>query len=306
MIKFGAKFNVHPALSVEADYVKLKGLILECEGLGFDSAWVMDHFFWKEGGLLECWTVLAALAAETHRIRLGPLVTCVSYRYPSLLAKIAATLDVISGGRLDFGIGAGWKEDEYRAYGVPFHSYKVRVRRLREAIIITKRMWTEDAPSFKGEFFGIKAAVCEPKPVQEPHPPIWIGGAGRPVLKVVAELGDACNFFGSPEGFKEKSGVLKTFCERAGRKYEDVVKTWTGDVVVGESRGEVLDKASRFKPPQVPMEEYLANHIVGTPEECISKIEHYAKLGVTHFLASMRTLDGDQKLFKDDVMAAFR
>ena len=154
-------------------YAEIRDLALECEELGFRSLWLSDHLFLnassQDRNCLDCWTVLAALAAHTTSLRLGPLVSCVSFRYPSLLAKMAATVDLISDGRLEFGIGAGWKEIEYRAYGIPFPSPGERVSSLAEAIQVVHAMWTQDRPSFNGRYYQINDAFCRPRPVQEPQ-----------------------------------------------------------------------------------------------------------------------------------------
>ena len=156
----------------------VKEVALQSEKLGFDSIWIYDHFFWEGSrdteteqvsDLLECTTTMSALAALTSRIRIGSLMLGNSYRNPSLTAKIGATLDVISNGRLEFGIGAGWKENEYIAYGYPFPSPAVRIAQLKEAVTIIKKMWTEEKPSYKGKYYEIKEALCDPKPVQKPH-----------------------------------------------------------------------------------------------------------------------------------------
>ena len=177
------------------------GLTLEQEGTGFesirslaaageelqyDSIWLGDHFFYSEQPFLECWTTLSALSCATKKIKLGTQVLCNSYRHPPLVAKMAATLDVISGGRLILGLGAGWHKREYEAYGIPFRRDGIRVSRLEEAVKVIKKMWTQPATTFKGKHYVVKDARCEPKPIQKPHPPIWIGGNGNRILRIAA------------------------------------------------------------------------------------------------------------------------
>ena len=171
----------------------------EVERMGFYSAFLYDHFHTyptaTTDSCFECYTGLAAIAMRTSKLRLGQLVTCTSYRNPALLAKMAAMLDVISKGRLEFGIGAGWYENEYTAYGYRFESPPVRIRQLREAVHIIKKMWTEEKATFHGKYFSVDAAINNPKPIQKPHPPIMIGGVGEKLmLKTVARLADRSDF----------------------------------------------------------------------------------------------------------------
>ncbi|MEM2905109.1 MAG: LLM class F420-dependent oxidoreductase [Candidatus Bathyarchaeia archaeon] len=306
-VLFGAKFNVHPALTMRADYAELRRLVLKCEKLGFYSAWVMDHLIWGSGSVLESWTTLSALAEATTRIRLGTLVSCVSFRLPSVLAKMAATFDVFSEGRLEMGIGAGWKEDEYRAYGIPFPSPAVRIGQLREAIIILRRMWSEPRASFKGRYFQVEDAVCEPKPVQKPRPPIWVGGQGEKLLlRVVAQVGDGCNLFGSPAELEHKLEVIRNHCEAVGRGFSEIRRSWTGDLITAPDEDELKRKVARLKPAEVSVEDYRARNIIGTPGECIRKIEQYAALGFTYLIPSMRTMDEDLELISDEIISAFQ
>jgi F420-dependent oxidoreductase-like protein len=176
-------------------YLQLRDLAGAAERAGFASFWVSDHFFGGPGGTpdrncLEAWTLLAALARDTTKIRLGVLVAAVQYRNPALQAKIAASVDHISGGRLEFGVGAGWKEDEYRAYGYDFPSPGDRVDQLREGLEITRRLWQDDRATYHGKHYRIEDAVCAPKPTQRPRPPIWIGGAGPRVMRLAARYAD--------------------------------------------------------------------------------------------------------------------
>ena len=171
-------------------YNGIRDLAAEAQRAGFESFWVSDHFFGGEGfpdrDCLEAWTLLAALARDTKTIRLGCLVAAAQYRNPALLAKIVASVDQMSGGRIEFGIGAGWKESEYRAYGYEFAGAGDRVTQLREALEICTRLWTEERATFHGKHYRIDDAVCAPKPAQRPHPPIWVGGSGPRVMRTAA------------------------------------------------------------------------------------------------------------------------
>src|SRR5215216_6121644 len=209
----------------------LKNLVTRAEDIGFDSFWVMDHFHQipfigkPEEPMLEGWTTLSVLAGITTKIKLGTLVTGIIYRHPSVLAKIAATLDVLSKGRLFMGIGASYFEGESSAYGITstgsFPSNQERLLRLEEAIQIIRKMWTEEpTASFNGKYYQIRNAYCNPKPIQKPSPPILVGGSGeRKTLKIVAKYADACNLFGSAETLKRKLNVLKEHCKSVGREF---------------------------------------------------------------------------------------
>ena len=309
------KFGVNIPMTFRDSYRKMLSIAKMCDSLGFDSFWIPDHFFFSPrfNTYLEAWTTQTALAASTERLRFGNIVLCNSYRHPPVLAKMAATFDVITGGRLDFGIGAGWKEDEYVAYGIDFPRASVRIKQLREAVIIIKKMWTEDSPSYKGEYYTIKNAICEPKPVQKPHPPILIGGSGEKLLlKVVAELADRCNFdFGikrDVETYKRKIEVLNRYCRLFGRDPDEIEKTIAMQVVIAEDEEGVEAKIERFKPADVKREDYLKGNVVGTPEECVKRIQEYASLGFTYFIVNFPDMTDPEtlSLFAEKVISKFR
>src|SRR5438876_933332 len=188
-----------------------------------EHAWAFDHFIPlgpdPTGPQLEGWTLLAALAARTERLRLGLMVTGNTYRYPAVLANMATTVDIISNGRLDFGIGAGWNELEHQMYGIPLYTTGERIRRLGEACEVIKLLWTETVANFNGKYYQLKDARCEPKPVQKPYPPFVIGGSGEQLtLRVVAQYADIWNFVGgSVEDFQHKQAVLDEHCAAIGR-----------------------------------------------------------------------------------------
>jgi alkanesulfonate monooxygenase SsuD/methylene tetrahydromethanopterin reductase-like flavin-dependent oxidoreductase (luciferase family) len=165
------------------------------------------------------------------------MVTCNGYRPPSLLAKMASCVDVMSRGRLILGIGAGWYEHEYQAYGYEYPETPERLRMLREALQVIKAMWTQERAQFAGSYYNLRAAINEPKPVQKPHPPIWIGGAGEKVtLKLVAQYGDACNFNADVETVRHKLNVLREHCESVGRDYDSVLKTIEFYTILGDEK----------------------------------------------------------------------
>ncbi len=188
-----------------------------------EHAWLFDHFMPlgndPTGPCLEGWTLLSAYAALTKRLRVGLMVTGNTYRHPAVLANMAATIDIISNGRLDFGIGAGWNELEHSAYGIPLYEPGERIKRMGEACEVFRLLWTETTPNFNGKYYQLKDAYCEPKPVQKPYPPITIGGSGEQLtLRMVAKYADIWNFVGgSPEVFKHKNEVLDGHCAKVER-----------------------------------------------------------------------------------------
>jgi F420-dependent oxidoreductase-like protein len=198
----------------------------------FEHAWVFDHFMPigdmdPSGPCLEGWTLLAALAAQTERLRVGVMVTGNTYRHPAVLANMGATLDSISNGRLDFGLGAGWNELEHSAYGIPLYAPGERIARFAEACEVIKLLWTEKAPDFNGQYYQLKGAFCEPKPVQKPHPPLVIGGGGeRKTLRVTAHYADIWNYGGGPvDEFRHKNVVLDEHCAAIGRDPASITRS---------------------------------------------------------------------------------
>jgi len=205
-------------------YEDMKRVWLEADTIpSIEHAWLFDHFMPIFGDVtgpcLEGWSLLSAFAALTQHVRLGLMVTGNTYRHPAILANIAATVDVISGGRLDFGIGAGWNETEHSAFGIELYKPGERIRRLGEACEVIKRMWTEKVPNFEGQYYQIKDAYCEPKPLQKPYPPFVIGGSGEKLtLRIVAQYADIWNFVGGGvELFQQKSAILNEHCSAVGR-----------------------------------------------------------------------------------------
>ena len=291
MIPEGHKFSLPSSASTSKQYEMILETARFAEKMGFDSGWLFDHFYpWPiitRDSCFESWTLLAALAAETKSLRLGHMVTCNSYRYPSILAKMAATVDVISNGRLEFGIGAGWYEEEYKAYGIPFPQPSIRIGMLEEAVQIIKKMWTEERASFVGTYYSVDEALNEPKPLQKPHPPITIGGGGEQrTLRVAAKYADRSNVGGFPdfEGYRRKFVLLEKYCIEAGRSPKAVEKSFFRDVFIGEDEVEVKRKAEIFKPKYDTLTEFFHRQIFATPEECIAEIKKYQELGITHFI----------------------
>jgi F420-dependent oxidoreductase-like protein len=200
------------------------------EGAGFDGAWVFDHFTPlygdRNGPCLEGWTLLAGLAAVTSRIRLGVLVTGITYRHPSILASEAITVDHISKGRLELGMGAAWHQPEHQELGIPFPPIKERAERLEEGVQVMRLLMTKDGVSFKGRHYQLEHASYHPRPVQKPHPPIWIGAGGEQLmLPIVARQADAWHAFGSEESMARKSRLLDQLAEKAGRDPKSILRS---------------------------------------------------------------------------------
>lgn len=303
------EFGLIMALTVRGlavgDFEDMKKVTLEAERLGFDSVWLCDHFltidpgsYAKDAGLgddgeskgvgsgsmplLETWTALSALSQVTKKLRLGTSVLCNSYRVPSVLAKMAATLDHISGGRLDLGLGAGWMAAEYEAYGIPFPKASVRIAQMEEAIQIIRKIWTEPYPTFEGKYYTIKGAICDPPPVQKPSPPIWVGGEGKKVLKVAARYADGFNVrWWPPERYVERAPEIEANCKEAGRDPESFRRSLMAMLIPGKDPSAVKKVRDRYAsiPP--------SGIISGTPEECAERILEYVQVGVRHFLLTI-------------------
>ncbi len=275
-------------------YETMSRCALEAERAGFDAVFLYDHFHTvpepRLETVFECWTSMAALARDTKTIRLGQMVTCNSYRPPALLAKMASGIDVISHGRLILGIGGGWYEHEYRAYGYDYPETPERLRMLRESLQVIKAMWTEDEATFEGRYYQVRGAINEPRPVQKPHPPIWIGGAGEKVtLKLVAQYGDACNLRADVDTVRRKLGILREHCDAVGRDYDSVLKTAEFYVILGDEREAsrvVKDTARRIGRDESFVRDEWQEHI-GDAAAIASLIEQYAEAGIEYFIVNL-------------------
>ena len=215
----------------------------EIEQLGFESLWVYDHFHTvpipTQEVTYEAWTLMAALAAATDTVRLGQMCTCNTYRPPSYLAKVAASIDVISDGRVEMGIGAGWYEHEHDGYGYPFLAPGGRLGMLREGVEIMKAMWTEDVVDYDGKYYTLKGAISQPKPVQQPHIPFWIAGGGEKVtLRIAARYAQYTNFGVNLDQFVSKSQILESHCRDVGTDYDAIVRSSNFNILVGETEAE--------------------------------------------------------------------
>ena len=276
---------------------------------GFAWFSVLDHVIQiprvgaPDEPVMEGWTVLAGLAAVTTRIRLATLATAVGYRNPAHLAKIAASVDLISRGRLTLGIGAGFFEDEYKQYGWEFPPRPAtRIRQMEEAVQLILKMWTEPRTTFHGRYFHVEDAILEPKPVQKPRPPVMIAGAGEQMtLRAVARLADACNIVGGDIAeVRHKLAVLRGHCDEAGRDYDTIEKTHLEHWLLARDAAGVAAKRERLA-ARGPLPGFL-----GTVSEAIDLIGQYQDAGVELLINSDRRDDEEtRELFVSDVMPHF-
>ena len=282
-MKFGIhnpSFNFPNGNAHIFDDLKRKAQWAEAHGfVWFD---IMDHMIQIAPGVgeasdpfMEGWTTLSALAAVTEKIRLGTMVTSVSYRNPALLAKMAATVDIISHGRLTLSIGAGWYEDEYRQYGWDFPPAATRIHQLEEAVQLIKAMWTQPRANFSGRYFQVRDAILEPKPLQKPHPPILIGGSGEQLtLRVVARHADACNLFGNPQEVAQKLDVLRRHCDNEKRDFNEIERTCLPTFLLARDEVALKTKTERLGAPGT------SRGFALTTAQAADLLSEYAKVGV--------------------------
>ena len=289
-------------------FEQLKRKALWAEQHGYTWFSVMDHLIQIPGvgepeePFMESWTVLSALAAVTEKIRLATLVTSVAYRNPALLAKMAAGVDIISRGRLTFGFGAGWYDQEYGQYGYEFPERPaVRIRQLEEALKLIKLLWTEPRATFYGKYFHVDEALLEPKPLQKPHPPILIGGGGEQLtLRVLARQGNACNFFGDPDMVKHKLDVLRQHCETEGRDFNSIERTNTVGLLLARTDAELQAKRDRLGAPNPQRASAL------TVAQAIELVGHYQTVGTQLLICRFFRNDWESmELLASEVMPHF-
>src|SRR6266568_2553209 len=268
---------------VEA-YETMTRVALEAEALGYDSIWLFDHFHTvpnpTQEVTFECWMSTAALARDTKRVRIGQMVTCNGYRNPALLAKMASTVDVMSHGRLDFGIGAGWFQHEYLAYGYNYPDAPERLRYLHEAVQVILAMWTQDEAVFEGKYYQVRGAINQPKGVLKPHIPLLIGGGGEKVtLKLVAQYADACNVGGDIATIKHKLAVLRQHCDEVGRDYNSIKRTILIDnCAIAETEEAALAKLTPNQ--RTNLDEMRKTSLIGTPAMIRQRLAEYEEVGI--------------------------
>lgn len=288
----------------------------------FESVWVYDHFHTvpvpTQEATHEAWTLMAALAATTTRVRLGQMCTCMSYRDPAYLAKVAATVDVVSGGRTEMGIGAGWYEHEWRAYGYGFPSAGERLAMLAEGVEIMHQAWTTGTATLDGTHYRVDGAIVRPLPLQPGGIPFWIAGGGeKKTLRIAARYASYTNFDGSPEGFRHKSAVLADHCRDLGRPFDQIVRSANYNVVIGRDDAEVAERLDAIEARFVPVlgadgarartRELREGPLVGTPERIVGTLRELEALGMTYAITYFAEIAYDRsgaELFAREVVPA--
>lgn len=299
----------------------MKGLALEIEAAGLESAWVYDHFHTVPIATLEptyeAWTLMAALSAVTSTVRLGQMCTANSYRMPSYLAKVAASIDVISNGRVEMGIGAGWYEAEYLGFGYQFPRPAVRIGQLEEGVQIMKLMWTEDSVDFEGKHYRLRGGICRPRPVQQPHIPLWVAGGGEQLtLRTAARHAAYTNFGADLEQFVRKAEILAEHCRDLGRDPAEIVRSSNFNIVCAATEAEVEDTldrlTSRYRAFGVPeariqSELDLIRPYCGTPEQVVAMLTEWQAAGLDYAIVYFPDLADDPgglRLFAEQVIPA--
>jgi F420-dependent oxidoreductase-like protein len=288
----------------------------------WESLWVYDHFHTTPTPTTEAtheaWTWMAAFAASTSRIRLGQMCTCIAYRNPAYLAKVAATVDIISGGRLEMGIGAGWYEHEWRAYGYGFPPAPERLRALDEGVQIMHQAWTTGSATLQGKVYQVDGAIVRPLPLQPGGIPFWIAGGGEKVtLRIAAQYAQYTNFDGTPESFRHKSEVLAGHCRRLGRDFDAITRSANYNIAIGRDEREVKDRLDWIRDHQTKligaekaarqMSAYEGLPGVGTPEQIVEKLTKLKADGLGYAITYFPELAYDTsglELFEQQVIPA--
>ncbi|WP_295693501.1 LLM class F420-dependent oxidoreductase [Lapillicoccus sp.] len=303
------------------------------DNVDWESIWVYDHFHTVPiptgEATHEAWSLMAAYGAATTRVRLGQMCTCMAYRNPAYLAKVAATIDVISGGRVEMGIGAGWYEHEWRAFGYGFPGAGERLGMLRDGVEIFRQMWTKGIATHAGKHYTVDGAICQPRPLQGTSLPgsaangipMWVAGGGEKVtLKIAAQYADYTNFDGSPEGFAHKSELLKGHCDDLGRDYGEITRSANYNVIIGETEKEVAGRldwiVEHYRKAGVPenviegqRKGMLSGPTVGTPEQIVEALKGMEAQGMTYAITNFTEAAYDTsgiELFEREVMPELR
>jgi F420-dependent oxidoreductase-like protein len=276
----------------------MKSLAQHADAGPWESIWVFDHFHTvpvaTDEATHEAWTLMSAFAASTSRVRLGQMCTCMSYRNPAYLAKVASTVDIISGGRTEMGIGGGWYENEWRAYGYGFPPVGERLGRLREGVEIMKQAWTTGTATLDGKYYQVDGAIVRPLPLQEGGIPFWIAGGGEKVtLRIAAEYASYTNFSGDPEGFEHKSAILRAHCDDLGRDFGSIIRSANYGAVVASTEAEVADRIDAIRARVLPYigeekaDAYVHDYrngatAVGTPEQIVERLTDMKARGLDY------------------------
>ena len=288
----------------------------------WDSLWVYDHFHTvpipTDEATHEAWTLMSAFAASTDRIRLGQMCTCMGYRNPAYLAKVAATIDVISGGRVEMGIGAGWYEHEWNAYGYGFPGAGERLGMLDEGVQIMRDLWTSGTTTLVGKHYQVSGAICRPLPLQAGGIPMWIAGGGeKKTLRIAAKYAQYTNFDATPETFRAKSEILAQHCQDVGSDFGAITRSGNYNIVIGETEKDVEDKlawiASHYEPHlpagrlEAAVKQYRSGPLVGTPEQIVERLTAADDMGMTYAICYFLDAAYDSasiELFQSQVIPA--
>ena len=290
MVPQGWRMDLHD-IKPEQQWDTIIEASARIEKLNYASVWVYDHFHTvpspTQDPTFECWSLMAALSQVTENVRIGQMCTCNSYRNPAYLTKVASTIDSMSGGRLEFAIGAGWYDQEYKAYGYDYPSAGVRLKMLEEALQIYIAMTTQEKASFEGDYYKIKDAINQPKPLQKPYPPLWVCGGGEKVtLKLLAKYGDYGNWDVDVEGFVNKSKILKSHCDEQNRNYSDIKKTLHTNVIIGNDEKDLDAKINKIvNVTGIPKEMYIDRPLVGVKEKVFDTIDEFSSVECEYLIA---------------------
>jgi F420-dependent oxidoreductase-like protein len=311
-------------IPIEQHWQTMRDLARRADAGPWESIWVYDHFHTvpvpTDEATHEAWTLMAAFAATTERVRLGQMCTCMGYRNPAYLAKVAATCDVISGGRIEMGIGGGWYEHEWNAYGYRFPSAGERIGMLDEGVRIMRQAWTDGTATLDGKHYQVSGAIVRPLPLQDGGIPLWIAGGGeKKTLRIAARFAQYTNYDGTPETFKRKSEILEQHCREVGRDFGEITRTTNYNVVIGATEKDVRDKlawiVSHYEPlvPEAQVERYRRMYssgpLVGTPEQLVERLREAERLGMTYAIGNFVDAAYDtssMELFEREVIPAFR
>jgi F420-dependent oxidoreductase-like protein len=311
-------------IELKDQWPKMLELAQAAEAGPWESIWVYDHFHTvpvpTEEATHEAWSLMAAFAASTNRVRLGQMCTCMGYRNPAYLAKVAATIDVISGGRVEMGIGGGWYEHEWKAFGYGFPGAGARLGMLDEGVQIMRQMWTDGTATLDGKYYQVDGAIGRPLPLQEGGIPLWIAGGGeKKTLRIAAQYAQYTNFDATPETFKHKSAILEQHCKDVGTDFGAITRSGNYNVIIGATEKDVQDKLAWIRAhyePLVPAEAlgryttmFESGPCVGTPEQIVERLHEAEAMGLTYAIANFPEAAYDpsgMELFAAEVAPAFR
>lgn len=311
-------------IAVEHQWQVMRDLATYADTGPWESIWVYDHFHTvpvpTDEPTHEAWTLMAAFGAATQRVRLGQMCTCMGYRNPAYLAKVATTIDAISGGRVEMGIGAGWYEHEWNAYGYGFPSAGDRLGMLDEGVQIMRELWTSGRTTMVGRHYQVNGAICRPLPLQRGGIPLWIAGGGeKKTLRIAAKYASYTNFDGTPDVFRRKSEILAQHCADVGSDFDSITRSSNYNVVIGETEQDVRDKLEwidEHYQPLVPADElqrtneqFKSGPLVGTPEQIVERLQSANEMGMSYAICYFIDAAYDRSsidLFQSQVVPALK